>query len=143
MCYIVLYASNHKKLQICIFSNIYIKNNITIMATKKISLNELRSLVRQIINEENESENRLKQLNDFFNQGGTGREKGWLRDFYIHFKQGGSVDNLEPNLKKVYLESPGIFNFSSFSKEQVVEIIEDLSKLKDDSTFLEKPNFNF
>lgn len=113
------------------------------MSAKKVTLNELRSLVRQIIKEENESESRLNQLNNFFKQGGTGREKGWIRDFYIHFKEGGSVDNLEPNLKNVYLKSPGIFNFSSFSEKQVVEIIENLSTLQNDETFLEKPNFSF
>ena len=106
-------------------------------------INQVRSFGSKTINENINQKDRLTALENFFGQSGTGREKKWIRDFYIHFEKGGDIDNLESQLKNVYLKSPGIFNFSSFSKEQYIELIENLAKITNDETFLEEPNFGF
>jgi hypothetical protein len=106
-------------------------------------INQVRNFGSKTINENINQKDRLTALENFFRQGGTGREQKWIRDFYIHFKNGGDIDNLESQLKNVYLKSPGIFNFSSFSKEQYIELIENLAKITNDETFLEEPNFGF
>jgi len=95
-----------------------------------------------ILNEDKETE-QIEKLKTFFKGSGTGDEKEKLRSIYIHFQNNGEIDNLEPRLKNLYNTSPGIFNFSLFTKEQFIEIIQNLSKETDDETFLEKPSFSF
>jgi len=88
---------------------------------------------------QNTVDGRVTALNTFFSGvAGTGREKKWIRDMYINFKKGGDLNSLSPELKNVYLKSPGIFNFSSFDKEKFMDIVEKLAKKTNDETFLEK-----
>lgn len=76
---------------------------------------------------------RLRRLKEFFKSGATGRESQNIIAIYKHFKNDGSIDDLEPSLKNLYKESPGIFNFSNFTKEQFMEIVKELAK--DNSSF--------
>ena len=91
--------------------------------------------VVQITKEEWEELGRLEALKDFFKSGATGKESQNIRGIYKHFKNGGSIDDLEPILKNLYKDSPGIFNFSNFTKEQFIEIIDKVGE--DNSSFRE------
>ena len=78
---------------------------------------------------------RLEELKYFFKSGGTGLESEKIRGIYKHFKNGGSIDDLEPILKNLYKDSPGIFNFSNFTEEQFKEIIDKVGE--DNKSFRE------
>ena len=93
------------------------------------------------------SEVQLRALKGFFKSGGTGLESEKIRGIYKHFKNGGSIDDLEPILKNLYKDSPGIFNFSNFTEEQFIEIIDKVGE--DNKSFRElldkrddTPSFN-
>jgi len=58
----------------------------------------------------------------------TGLESENIRFIYNHFKKGGSIDSLEDSLKKLYKESPGIFNFSNFSEKDFIDIIDKVAE---------------
>jgi hypothetical protein len=70
---------------------------------------------------------RLERLKKFFKGGGTGGESQKMIAIYKHFKNDGSIDDLEPGLQNLYKNSPGIFNFSNFTKEQFMEIVKELA----------------
>ena len=76
----------------------------------------------------NTIEGRLEALKDFFKGSSTGLESERIRGIYKHFKNGKSIDDLEPILKNLYKNSPGIFNFSNFTKEQFIEIIDKVGE---------------
>jgi len=78
---------------------------------------------------------RLEELKYFFKSGGTGLESEKIRGIYKHFKNDGSIDDLEPILKNLYKDSPGIFNFSNFTEEQFIEIIDKVGE--DNKSFRE------
>ena len=83
---------------------------------------------------------RLEELKYFFKSGGTGLESEKIRGIYKHFKNDGSIDDLEPILKNLYKDSPGIFNFSNFTEEQFIEIIDKVAASlaeEDNSSFRE------
>ena len=83
----------------------------------------------------NTIEGRLEALKEFFKGSSTGLESERIRGIYKHFKNGKSIDDLEPILKNLYKNSPGIFNFSNFTKEQFIEIIDKVGE--DNSSFRE------
>ena len=70
---------------------------------------------------------RLERLKKFFKGGGTGGESQKMIAIYKQFKNDGSIDDLEPGLQNLYKNSPGIFNFSNFTKEQFMEIVKELA----------------
>ena len=89
----------------------------------------------------NTIEGRLEALIGFFKGAGTGLESEKIRGIYKHFKNGGSIDDLKPILKNLYK------NFSNFTKEQFIEIIDKVGE--DNSSFRElidkdddTPSFN-
>ena len=90
---------------------------------------------------------RLEELKYFFKGAGTGLESEKIRGIYKHFKNGGSIDDLETILQNLYKDSLGIFNFSNFTEKQFIEIIDKVGE--DNKSFRElldkiddTPSFN-
>ena len=90
---------------------------------------------------------RLEELKYFFKSAGTGLESEKIRGIYKHFKNGGSIDDLETILQNLYKNSLGIFNFSNFTEKQFIEIIDKVGEVnKSFRELLDKrddtPSFN-
>lgn len=99
----------------------------------KYKLLQIKKKSEETKKDTNTIEGRLVALKKFFKGAGTGLENENIIAIYKHFKNGGSIDDLEPSLKNLYKKSPGIFNFSNFTKEQFMEIVKELAK--DNSSF--------
>jgi len=85
-----------------------------------------KNVDKQVASEDTTTE-RLVRLKEFFKGGATDRESQKMIEIYKHFKNGGSIDDLEAGLQNLYKKSPGIFNFSNFTKEQFMEIVKELA----------------
>jgi len=104
-----------------------------LLSTKLEKFFKSKNVDKKVASEDPTTE-RLRRLKEFFKSGATGRESQNIIAIYKHFKNDeSSIDDLEPSLKNLYKESPGIFNFSNFTKEQFMEIVKELAK--DNSSF--------
>jgi hypothetical protein len=65
----------------------------------------------------NSVDGRAAGLNNFFKQAGTAGDYAEFKEINNHFINGGEIDNLEPNLKNIYMSK-----YKPFTKEQFMEI---------------------
>jgi hypothetical protein len=93
------------------------------MATKKITLNELRSLIKQVIKEENKASRFEYDVEDFQSNDWSGPEKGYLEDENkFDIDEGGDFYNTYDNL--IVKNAKIILNkvHAVFNVEKVLEI---------------------
>jgi hypothetical protein len=73
--------------------------------------------IKRLDENEDQTNSVIANLNNVFKSGGNYDVFNQLKNIYDHFMNGGEINNLEPNLKNVYLR-----HYKMFTKEQFMEI---------------------